>query len=89
MEHIYICIGPHCWGTGSTANEAYRNARRNLPHIVSVAEVDSEVGLYPAEARISDIDGRISWPKAHKCDNPECYTNSERVDIRKMRTDRP
>lgn len=89
MEHIYICIGPHCWGTGKTADEAYRNARRNLPHIVTLKEVDSEVGLYPAEAQISDFDGRISWPTAHECDNPDCYTNSKKVDIRKMRTARP
>jgi hypothetical protein len=59
---VWYVVGPFCWGKGTTAAKAYRNARRNLPSFIR-GTVTFEARLLEGatDSWISGTDGSLEW----------------------------
>lgn len=68
-RHIFVTVGPNCWGKGDTIEEAFKNCKYNAPHghrghfITRVA---------PKDCGVDPIDGAVMWDSSHSKDCKVC-----------------
>lgn len=60
MDREYIAVGPNCWGKGSTAADAVKQMRANLPSMARNG--DYVVYSCPPSTRVTEFD-ELAYPK--------------------------
>lgn len=68
-QHVFVCIGPNCWGKGRTAKEAHQNAKANAPYAYRGMYITK---VAPIDVTVCDIDGALLWDDKHPKDCKVC-----------------
>ncbi len=56
-NHVFVTVGPNCWGAGLTPKESLRNCKVNAPSGATLFLTR----VAPKSFRVDPIDGSIEW----------------------------
>lgn len=74
-DHVFVAVGPNCWGRGETRELALSRAKKEFPSWTGEKPLNKyfTVRCVHKSAEVSPVDGAIMWNAKHDARNcPHC-----------------